>query len=93
VRDPAPAYSTSYALRGRIGGLVTHSKYSSSDLTAPARAAFLQRFLDAIPTDLPLVERERRALLARRAYFARLALASAQSRAKQARRGRRGGAL
>ena len=64
----------------------------STELTAPARTAFLQRFLDAIPADLPLAERHRRALLARKAYFARLALASAQARAKQARRRARGGA-
>jgi hypothetical protein len=84
----------SYALRERIGGgFVTQPKYNSSELTAPARAAFLQRFFDAIPADPPLAERHRRALLARKAYFARLALASAQARAKQTHRGRRGGAL
>ena len=92
-KTTTPRYSTSYALRGRIGGLVTQSKYNSTELTAPARTAFLQRFLDAIPADLPLAERHRRALLARKAYFAGLALASAQARAKRAHRGRRGGAL
>lgn len=90
VSSPTTSHSTaSYALRGRIGGLVTQSKYSSAAVTAPARAAFLARFLDAIPHDLPETERLRRAGLARRAYFAKLALSSATVRAKRTRR--RGG--
>jgi hypothetical protein len=90
VSGTHPANSTSYALRGRVGGLTTHSKYNSADVTAPARAAFLARFLDGIPEHLPAAERQRRALLARRAYFARLALSSATARAKRARRRARG---
>lgn len=55
--------------------------------TAPARAAFDARFEREVDPErvLPSAERERRAAHARKAYFARLALRSAQRR-------RRGGA-
>lgn len=60
--------------------------------TAPARAAFMERFereVDPGGTLTP-AERARRAAHARRAYFAKLALKSSQARgAKVA--GRRGG--
>ncbi|MEU7170896.1 hypothetical protein ABZ949_05305 [Micromonospora tulbaghiae] len=54
--------------------------------TKPARAAFAERFERQVDPDgtLDPVERARRAELAKRAYFARLALKSAQAR----RRGR-----
>jgi hypothetical protein len=50
--------------------------------TAKARAAFLERFVDQVDPDRRLSERERlrRAESARKAYFARLALKSAQAR-------------
>jgi hypothetical protein len=70
-------------LRGRIGAAVVHSRHDSRELTANARAAFEKRFLDEVDPDrlLPVEERNRRALHARRAYFTRLALASANARA------------
>jgi hypothetical protein len=72
-------------LRGRIGGLAVHARHDSRVLTAPARAAFLARFEQEVDPDgsLPEPERARRAALARKAYFARLALRSAVSRARR----------
>jgi hypothetical protein len=71
------------ALRGRIGAFVTHSRHDARETTAKARASFLARFELQVDPDrlLPEPERERRAAAARRAYFARLALASARARA------------
>lgn len=50
--------------------------------TAPAREAALRRFEDQVDPDrtLPDAERARRAESARRAYFTRLAFASAKAR-------------
>ena len=72
------------ALRGRIGALVLHSKYDPRETTASARAAFLRGFEKQVDPDgvLPADERRRRALYARRAHFAKLALASARARSK-----------
>jgi hypothetical protein len=71
---------------GRLGGLTTHSRHDSRKHTEPARAAFRARFeLEVDPNStLPLAERLRRAELARRAYFLRLALKSAASRRARA---------
>jgi hypothetical protein len=57
-----------------------------------ARAAFENRFTREVDPEgvLPLEERLRRAGMARKAYFARLALLSAQARRKRAARGGRG---
>ena len=53
--------------------------------TAPGREAFLDRFERQVDPDLVLTPRERalRAEHARKAYFARLALKSAQARRKK----------
>ena len=77
------------ALRGRIGGYVTHSRYDSRKVTAPARKAFLERFLFEVDpnSELSESERVRRAELARRAYFAKLAHASAKARRAKNSRG------
>jgi hypothetical protein len=73
------------SLRSRLGAFVLHSRYSSREITAPARAKFLERFLDEVDPDrtLPDEERHRRAEHARRAYFARLALKSARTRSRK----------
>ena len=70
------------ALRGRIGAHVSKSRHDARILTAQARAAFLHRFEREVDPDgtLPEEERQRRAEHARKAYFARLALASARAR-------------
>jgi hypothetical protein len=68
--------------RGRIGAYALHARYDSRELTAPARKAFLDRFEREVDPEgkLPEEERARRAEYAKRAYFTRLALQSAQAR-------------
>ncbi len=76
------------SLRGRMGAYVVHARYDPRETTAPARAAFLKRFLDEVDPDcvLPEPERLRRAAAARKAYFTRLAfLASRRRRQRKAR--------
>ena len=76
------------ALRGRIGAYELHARRDPRETTAPARAAFLKRFEREVDPDgvLPEAERLRRAESARKAHFARLALASARARVKKAAR-------
>jgi hypothetical protein len=67
----------------RIGGYAKWAKCEDpTAATAPARTAFLSRFEDEVDPDrtLPEAERSRRAEYARKAYFAKLALASAKAR-------------
>jgi hypothetical protein len=70
------------SLVSTIGAYALHAKYDSREVTAPARARFLERFVDEVDPDrvLPEAERLRRAAHARKAYFARLALKSVQAR-------------
>ena len=79
------------ALLGRIGAYRLHATHDSKATTAKARATFLERFERDVDPDgvLPADERRRRAEYARKAHFARLALASARARSK--RRGPRNG--
>lgn len=58
------------------------SELDRSKATLPARAAFNQRFLDEVDPDRKLShdERAKRAANAKRAYYQRLALASARAR-------------
>ena len=79
--------SSQRSLANRIGAYALHSQYDSRQLTANGRAAFLSRFeREADPEGvLPPAERARRADYKKREYFARLALASAKSRAKKSR--------
>jgi len=72
-------------LRGRVGGFALAARRDPKVYTAPARAAFMSKFLSQVDPDgvLPLAERERRATAARSAHFARMALKSAQSRRKR----------
>lgn len=69
--------------RARAAAHALHSKYDSTSLTAPARAAFLARFETQVDPEgiLPDDERARRAEHARKAHMASLALRSAQKRA------------
>jgi hypothetical protein len=72
-------------LRGQIAA---NSRWATvadrTAATAPARAAFLDRFERQVDPDglLPPDERARRAESARKAHFGRLALASARARRK-----------
>ena len=73
-------------LRARIGALSLHSQGRTN--TAPARAAFLDRFAREVDPEgvLPEAERLRRADYAKRAFFSKLALKSAQSRRRRSER-------
>jgi hypothetical protein len=73
------------SLRARIGAHASHATHDSTSLTEAARATCLARFLDEVDPNRVLSEdeRNRRAGHARRAYFARLAMKSAQARAKK----------
>ncbi len=72
------------ALLGRIGAYRLHATHDPRETTARARAAFLSRFEREVDPNgtLPEHERRRRAEYARKAHFARLALASARARSK-----------
>lgn len=67
---------------GRLGALVQHSRHDPLMTTAAARAAAEARFEREVDPEgvLPADERARRAQFAKRAYFTRLAMASAASR-------------
>jgi len=67
-------------IRARIGAFALHAQGGTS--TKAGTAAFLSRFEREVDPDGRLApeERARRATLARKAYFARLALASSRAR-------------
>jgi hypothetical protein len=69
-------------LLGRLGAFSQHAKYDVHETTRAGRAAFFATFETQVDPDhlLPERERARRAEAARRAYFASLALKSAQAR-------------
>ena len=73
-------------LLGRLGAYTVHSRYDSSEIVRPAREAFMSRFERDVDPDgvLDPAERGRRADMARRAYFTRLAYLSARARARKA---------
>lgn len=73
-------------LSARAAAHAMHAKHDSRVTSAPAREKFLARFLDEVDPErvLPEAERNRRAGHARKAYFARLSLASAKARRKPA---------
>ncbi len=70
-------------LRGRIGAYSLHAQGGTN--TRPARSAFWARFEREVDPDgiLPEAERHKRAEHARRAYFAKLGLKSAQKRQRK----------
>lgn len=74
--------SAEMARRGRIGGLQALASHDAREFTQAARSAFLRRFEAQVDPDgvLDLAERQRRAEYAKRAHFARLALASSRKR-------------
>ena len=75
--------------RARLGAYTQQATYDTRETTRAARNAFNQRFIQQVDPDGTLSERERtrRALAARRAYFASLALRSAIARGKKKRSG------
>jgi hypothetical protein len=71
------------SLRARIGAHALHASHDPRELTANARAGFLNRFavqVDEATPGLPESERLRRAEHLLRAHMAKLALKSAQAR-------------
>lgn len=70
------------SLIGRIGAHALHATHDPRETTAAARAAFLDRFEREADPDgsLPEHERARRSAHLRKAYFTKLALASAKAR-------------
>jgi hypothetical protein len=77
-------------LLGRIGAYTLHSRYDSRELIEPARRAFWSKFERDVDPEgvLEPEERARRADMARKAHFAKLALLSAQACRKKAARKR-----
>lgn len=84
VQGPHPSGMTpeQMSLRGRLGAHTVHARYDSRQLTAKARKSFLESFEREVDPEgiLPPKERARRAAHARKAYFTKLALKSAQAR-------------
>ena len=75
------------SLRGRIGGHSLHAKRDMRPHLNRARARFLERFEREVDPEgvLSDAERVRRAAHAKKVYFMRLALKSAQARARRSR--------
>jgi hypothetical protein len=87
-----PADNNDRILRARMAAHLLHAQITDpSGHTAPARAAFLSRFEREVDPDgiLDPQERARRAEHAKKAYFLKLALASAKARTAR-RRGKAG---
>ena len=76
---------TDMARRGRIGAFVTHSRHDPRETTRNARAAFLAKFARKVDPEgiLPEEERQRRAEMARRAHYSRIARLSALTRSRK----------
>ncbi len=70
------------SLQARLAAHSLHASVDSRDHTEPARRAFMARFEEQVDPDhtLPEAERRRRAEQAKKAYFTRLAMKSAQAR-------------
>lgn len=70
------------SLGARIGAYQLHASYDSREITAPARRAFMARFEREVDPEGALTpkERARRADMARKSYFTRLAYRSAKAR-------------
>jgi hypothetical protein len=85
LETPAMSSESLRKQRARLGGLATAARYDAREQTAPARAAFLRRFVDQVDPDraLPRDERERRTEAAMRLHFARLSFLSARARSKE----------
>ena len=66
---------------GRLGALAVHSRGRTN--TAPARAAFMARFERQVDpySELPLLERQKRAQYAMREHMTRLAMSRHRGKA------------
>jgi hypothetical protein len=83
---PSSSGTRTPAERSLSASIGAHTKWSRCEdptaATEPARNAFDERFYEGLE-GLPDAERERRAEHARKAYFAKLALASAKARRRK----------
>jgi len=72
-------------LIGRLGAYTMLARHDPLEITRSAREAFRSKFEHDVDPDgvLPLEERLRRAEMARKAHFTRLALKSAEVRRKR----------
>lgn len=84
MSDPEMVY------RGRLGALVTHSRYSGTAITAKARATFIASFAEQARKEaaakgeaIDEAEAARRGEFLRRLHFTRLAYRSMQARASR----------
>ena len=77
-----PTSQAERSLRARLAAYALHAQRDARETTANGRAAFLARFDREVDPEglLEPDERRRRGEQARRAYFTRLALASAKAR-------------
>ncbi len=92
MEPPLSCPESDRALRARLAAHVSWANASDwSARTAPAGAGLLTRFEREVDPDgiLPPAERAKRAESARKAYYTRLALRSAQARRHRAATGRR----
>jgi hypothetical protein len=78
------------AYRGRLGALVTHSRYSGTATTAKARETFIASFAEqarkeaaAKGEQIDEVEAARRGEFLRRLHYTRLSYKSMQARARR----------
>lgn len=84
--DPDALTPAERSLRARVGAHASWAKTPDRTArTAPARAALMERFEREVDPDgeLDPVERGRRAEHARKAYFTKLSLQSAQARRRR----------
>ena len=81
----APMNHAQRVLIGRLGAYKMLSRHDPYEVMKAARAAFVSKFERDVDPDgvQPLAERLRRAEMARKAHYTRLALASAQARRKR----------
>lgn len=72
-------------LLGRLGAYTMLSRHDPYEVTKAARAAFVSKFERDVDPDgiLPVEERLRRADMARKAHYTRLALKSAEARRRR----------
>jgi hypothetical protein len=78
----SPRSSADMASRGRLGGLTTSMLHDTRETTRRAREAFMARFYEGIPHELPGEERERRAVAAMRLHMGQLGRKSGKARRK-----------
>lgn len=82
--------STDMATRGKLGALVTNSRYDGREITARARETFISSFADqaraeaaARGEEITDVEAARRGEFLRRAFYVRLSLKSVRARSRR----------